>query len=499
MARTRSRETWGSRRRAKYDSSGMSSIVIENAAILTLDEADRFIERGNIAIEGNSISSIGNTNVKARRVIDGSRFLAVPGFVNAHTHSPGAFSAGTQDSASHPAFMWLNQADTSNRTPREVYVSAMLNAAQMLRAGVTTAIDHFPAQNFGPQDVAAAVQAYRDSGMRMVLGLRVFDDDFADIFPADKPLPPDLAADLARLKPLPPKPLAETRALIEDSIARYHDPDGRLSVFPSPTNPVRCSDELLVMCRDIAERHDLGIHTHLLESKIQTAVAQRRYGCTMVQHLERLGLLSSRLSCAHTIWIEAEDIGRMARHGAVVVHNPESNLKLGTGIAPIAQMLEAGVAVAIGTDGAVTNDNLVVHEAIRLAAMLGRTSQRERSRWISARQALAMATSGGAKAVRMAERIGRIAPGYRADIVLYDLDTPAWTPLNDPVQQMVFAETGSSVHTVIVDGELAVDGGKVTAFDERAVIAEAKPMLRAIRSRNRDLYSFARRMSEVFP
>ena len=481
----------------------MSSILIENAAILTLDEADRFIERGSLLIEGRNIAAVGKVDASARgraaQIIDGSGFLAAPGFVNAHTHTPGALSAGTQDSVSHPAFMWLNQADTSGRTPREVYVSAMLNATQMLLGGTTTAIDHFPAQNFGPEDVAAVVEAYRDSGMRMVLGLRVFDDDFGDIFPADKPLSPDLAAELKRLAPLPPKPLHETRVLLEQSVALYHRPEERLSVFPSPSNPVRCSDDLLVMCRDIAERHDLGVHTHLLESKIQSTLAQRRYGCTMVQHLERLKLLGPRLSCAHTIWIEQEDIERLARNGVVVVHNPESNLKLGTGIAPIAQMLASGVPVALGTDGSITNDNLVLHEAIRLAAILGRTSQRDRKQWVTARQALAMATEGGAKAVQLAGQIGRIQPGYRADVVLYDLDTPAWTPLNDPVQQMVFAETGSNVHTVIADGTVVVDDGEITAFDAKAVIAQAKPMLRQIRERNRDLYAFARRMSEIFP
>jgi cytosine/adenosine deaminase-related metal-dependent hydrolase len=253
------------------------------------------------------------------------------------------------------------------------------------------------------------------------------------------------------------------------------------------------------MCRDLAERYDVGVHTHLLESKIQATLAQKRYGRTMVQHLERLGLLTSKLSCAHTIWIEQEDIERMAAAKAVVVHNPESNLKIGTGFAPIAKMLAVGVPVAIGTDGSVTNDNLVLHEAIRLAAILGRPAEKERSRWVTARQALGMATEGGARAVQMSNSIGRIQAGYRADIVLYDLDTPAWTPLNDPVQQLVFAETGSSVHTVIVDGEVVVENRRITAFDADAVLAEARPMLRAIRSRNRDLYAFARRMNEIFP
>jgi 5-methylthioadenosine/S-adenosylhomocysteine deaminase len=478
----------------------MSSLLIENACVLTLDEDDRFLERASILVEGGTITQVGEARrAQADRVIDGRRFLAAPGFVNAHTHTPGALSAGTQDSASHPAFMWLNQADTSGRTPREVYVSAMLNAAQMLLGGITTSLDHFPAQNFGPEDVAAVVKAYRDSGMRTVLGLRVFDDDFGDIFPSDRPLPPDLLRDLERIKPLPPRPLSETRKLIEDSIRLYHHPEERVSVFPAPTNPVRCSDELLVMCRDLAERHDLGIHTHLLESKVQTTLAQRRYGRTMVQQLEHLGLLSPRLSCAHTIWIDDEDIGRLAASGTVVVHNPESNLKLGTGIAPIAKMLAAGVTVALGTDGSVTNDNLVLHEAIRLAAMLGRVAERERGKWVTARQALAMATEGGAKAAQMPSSIGRLQPGYRADVVLYDLDTPAWTPFNDPVQQMVFAETGSSVHTVIVDGAVVVEDREIKSFDAAAIIAEAKPMLRAIRGRNSELYRFARRMTELFP
>ena len=176
-----------------------------------------------------------------------------------------------------------------------------------------------------------------------------------------------------------------------------------------------------MICKDIAERHDLGIHTHLLESKVQTALAEKRYGCTMTQHLERLGLLSPRLSCAHTIWIEPEDIDRLAANGVVVVHNPESNLKLGTGIAPIGTMLERGVTVALGTDGSVSNDNLVMHEALRLAAMLNRTSNKDRTKWITARQPLRHGDRrrGGGGAGRRPDRAHRAR--YRADVVLYDL------------------------------------------------------------------------------
>lgn len=225
----------------------MSSLLIRDAAILTLDRAERYIERGDISVVDGRITAVhahGETVTDGAsvfdQVIDGRALLAAPGLVNAHTHSPGALLAGTMDTESHPAFMWLNQADTSGRTPQEVYVSAMLNAAQMLLAGVTTAIDHFPAQNFGPEDIAAAVRAYEGSGMRMVLAVRIFDDSFGDIFPRDMQLPPDLERELARVAPLPPKPLAQTRELTEDAIARYHAPGCRLSVFPAPTNPARC-------------------------------------------------------------------------------------------------------------------------------------------------------------------------------------------------------------------------------------------------------------------
>ncbi len=480
----------------------MNRVLIRDAAILTLDAEDRWLDRGDIFIEGERIQSITPPDQAAPRgeytLVDARGMLAAPGLVNAHTHSPGAPLGGTMDTESHPAFMWLNQADTSGRTPHEVYVSAMLNATQMLLAGITSAIDHFPAQNFGPEDIEAVARAYRDSGMRTLLAVRIFDDTFGDIFPRDATLPEDVERELARLAPLPPMPLARIRELTEDAISRHHDPAGRITVCPAPTNPARCTDALLDLTRELSSKHDTAVHIHLLESKVQTRLAAERHGCSMVEHLERIGLLDDRLSCAHTIWIEDADIDRMARAGSVVVHNPESNLKLGTGVAPITRMIAAGVSVALGTDGSVTNDNVQLHEAMRLAATLGRVSEPDRRRWVTARQALGMATDGGARAMRIPD-IGRLAVGARADIVLYDLNTPVWTPFNDPVRQLVYAETGSSVHTVLVEGQIVVRNRRIVTFDSDAVLREARPMLRSIRDRNRDLYRLALRMGELFP
>jgi 5-methylthioadenosine/S-adenosylhomocysteine deaminase len=474
-------------------------VLIRNARLLDIEEAtNEAMRQADVLITDGTIATIGTVDPEVDttcdRVIDARDRLVAPGLVNAHTHSPSSVMAGIGDDLSHPVFMWLTQAYTSNRTPEEIYLSAMLNCIQMLRSGTTAAIDHFPGQRFGPPDMDAVLRASHDSGMRIALGMRFFDSEFSDIFPRGRPIPEDLEA----VGVLKPQPLSGLRELMEDTIKRWHGTDDRISVFAAPSNPERCSDDALVVCGELAEKYDVGIHTHLLESRIQAELAQEKYGCTMVEHLHRLGILSHRWSCAHSIWVTDEDIDRLAEAGAVVVHNPESNLKLGTGIAPIPKMLERGVSVALGTDGSSANDNLLMHEAMRLAAIIHRPSQARRSDWISSRDVWRMATQGGAKALLQGARIGDIRVGRRADIVLYRLDEPWWKPVNDPVSQMVFAETGGSVDTVIVDGRIVVENGRITAFDADALLAEIDAMMARIRKRNQDIFRVARRMGDLF-
>jgi 5-methylthioadenosine/S-adenosylhomocysteine deaminase len=476
-------------------------VLIRNAMVLTLDARDTVHHPGAVLVENGRIAAVGQVPeaeaARCDRVIEGRDRLLVPGFVNAHTHSPMNLTKATIERLSHPALMWLNQADTAHRTPDEIYVSAMLGCIEMLLTGTTAVLDNFPEQVFGLEDVAAVTRAYRDAGIRAVIALRIFDREYADIFPADGSVPGDLLAELRRLSPLRPRPARELRDLCEEAIRRWNGLEGRLRVFPAPSNPCRCTDELLEMCRELAERHDVGIHTHLVETRIQTVIAQREHGETTVQHLDRLGLLTHRLSCAHTVWIDPPDIDRMADRRAVVVHNPESNLKVGTGVAPIPAMLERGVPVALGTDGTSSNDNLILQNAMQIATLLHRPQQADRERWVTARDVLRMATQGGARAMVLDGALGSIAVGTRADLVLYNLTAPWWIPLNDPVQQLVYGENGSSVDTVLVDGRVVVEKGRITAFDAEAILAEARPMLKAIRSRNGDLHRMARRMAEL--
>ena len=458
------------------------TILIRRAAcVLTgtgvLHDVDLLIENGRIASVGAAAAPPGAI------VLDGRDRIVTPGLVNAHWHSPMQLSAGTSDRMNHKVFMWQNQVDTANRSQDEIYISALVGCLQMLKSGTTSVIDHFPEQGFGLEDVATVVRAYADCGMRAVVALRIFDGEYTDILPPPERRTPALEVALATGNSLAPRPLAETLDLVRASIARFDRTEDRIRIFPAPSNPVRCSDDLLVACQEIAEANDTGVHCHMLETRTQADLARARYGTSMIEHMAGIGAFGRRWSNAHCNWLSPQEIAIMAERGAVAVFNPESNLKIGSGIPPIPALLAAGASCALGTDGASTNDNLILHDAMQLAAMLHRPGEPDRRRWVRCEDALAMATTGGARAMLETD-LGLIAPGQKADLVLHDLGAGWWTPLNDPLQQFVFGERGGSVRTVIVDGRILVDEGRATTIDEARITREARHILGRVRDRN---------------
>jgi 5-methylthioadenosine/S-adenosylhomocysteine deaminase len=473
-----------------------SKLVIKDALIVSADP-DQIGSRADVVVEDRRISAVvgaGTAPTAGATIIDARERLLMPGFVNAHTHSPTNVLKGTGDLLSHPAFMWRNQADTAGRTPDEIRLSAQLGCIEHLLGGTTSVIDHFPEQGFSEADVDAVVDAYRATGMRATIALRIFDEAYTDIEPPDG-YPSGFAID----NPLSPPPLEQTLALVEAAVTRHDgNADGPIRICPAPSNPMRCSDRLLSSVVRIAERYDTAVHMHLLETAVQARIAKARYGRSMVRHLDTLGLLTDRLSTAHTIWVDDDDISLIAERGSIPVHNPESNLKLGSGISPIAKMLHAGVTVALGTDGASTNDNLDMHEVMRLALMLQRPSEPDRSRWPKASDAIAMATICGGKAMRCAG-LGSLAPGAPADLVLHDLGAPSWVPLNNPATQLVFGASAATVDTVIVDGKLIVEHGRIVAFDMQPILAEVRGFVQRQRDRGHNLQQWAARMEELVP
>ena len=465
------------------------------SGVLDADDPAAATRPVDLLVQRGLITAIGTELVPPSdaRVLDCSGRLLAPGLVNAHWHSPMQPAHGTADQLDHKRFMWLNQADTANRSDEEIAVSALLGCIQMIRSGTTSVIDHFPEQGFGERDVAAVVGAYAASGMRAVVALRVFDGAYADIFPEPAQTSAALEAAIRDHNPLAPRPAAESLALLEACITAHDGHAGRIRVFPAPSNPMRCSDDFLVAVQALAAKHDTGIHCHLLETRRQAEIAQVQYGRTMVAQLAALGALDDRWSCAHCNWLTPDDIALMAARGAVAVLNPESNLKIGSGVPPVPAMLRGGMTCAMGTDGASTNDNLILQEALQLTALLHRHAEPDRSRWVGAADVFRMGTTGGAAAMRE-PALGRIAVGCKADLVLYDLDATAWLPLNDGLQQFVFGERGSGVRSVVVDGRLVLHDGRMLAFDEAAVLKAARHLLRDTRGRNGNI----RRIADAF-
>ena len=476
----------------------MSSLLLFNARILTLDANEWIIESGYVLIRDGLIAGVGDgpcpEPMPADRRIDCRNRLITPGLINAHAHSQSSTMSGFGDKLSHPAFMWLTQAHTSRRTPDEIRLGVYLEAYGLITTGTTAVIDHFPGQRFTVDDMDAVLSAWNETGMRAALAMRYFDGDFRDIFPSAS-LSQDLEERMRSVELLKPQATEELAGLMESVIRRWHGKP-RLSVFPAPSNPDRCTDASLLLCAELAVRFDTGIHTHLLETHKQADLAAQRYNATTVRHLEDLGVLSDRWSCAHSTWLTDADIELMAERQVTAVLNPESNARLGTGAANAPALLRRGVPVALGTDGSSANDNLVMHEAMRAVATAHRSGEPDRGRWIGAREALQMATTGGAKAMRQ-KNVGAISKGFLADIVMYRLDKPWWIPINDIVNQLVFAETGASVETVLIDGEIVVDNGAVKTFDVDAMAREVHDMVKSIRKRNSDLFAVADAIAAV--
>ncbi len=470
-----------------------ADILLRNAAIL-LDRPGH-VRHGpvDVLIRGGRIAEIGTGlgTPAGAEIIDARERLVAPGLVNAHWHSPMQLSHGTSDMTNHKVFMWENQVDTAHRSAEEIYASAVVGCLQMLKTGTTAVIDHFPEQGFTLEDVATVVRAYEDCGMRAVVALRIFDEPYSDILPPEGRRSPELLAALAEGNSLEPRPLAESLDLVRASIAAFDGRAGRIRIFPAPSNPVRCSDDLLIACEEIARAHDTGVHCHMLETQTQVGVAQARYGTTVIEHMHRIGAFSGRWSNAHCNWVSDAEIALMAEHGAVAVLNPESNLKIGSGVPPIPKLVAAGVPCALGTDGASTNDNLILQDAMQLAAILHRPSEPDRRRWVTVADVMAMATFGGARAMGEPD-LGALAPGAKADLVLYDLRAPWWTPFNDAGQQFVFGERGGSVDTVIVDGRVVLKGGVSPLVDEAAVMNATRDMLGRVQARNGPIAAVAR-------
>jgi 5-methylthioadenosine/S-adenosylhomocysteine deaminase len=447
--------------------------LIHGGRVLTAGRLDG--RHADILIEGDTIAAVlapGESVTDDARRVDATNRLLIPGLINAHTHGTVALNKGMADRWSLElllnSYPWM----MGGRTVDLKYLSAKVGALEMLRKGCTACYDlaaEIPAPSI--EGIRAVVQAYCDVGMRAVVAPMMADTTFYRAIPGlIEAMPPPLRAKAEAMRAAPHDvSLATCRSMIEGwSIAR-----DQVRPALGPTIPHHCSDAFIVGCRDLAKAHGIGVHMHVAESRVQALVGPRKFGTTLVGHLHKLGLIDANFTAAHAVWLDDDDMARLADAGACVAHNPGSNMKLGSGIAAARKMRDRGINLGIGSDGCQSSDHQNVFEAMRTAALVSRVQGADPGQWLSAAEAFEAATAGGARVLGMERVVGQLAPGFKADVVFLDLTSINYVPLNEAINQVVFVEDGTGVDRVMVGSRILVESGKVLGVDMAKLAAEA--------------------------
>jgi 5-methylthioadenosine/S-adenosylhomocysteine deaminase len=425
-----------------------ADVIIRGGTVVTMDRASRVIENGAVAIRGQRIVAVGGSRevtakYRAARTIDAAGKIVMPGLINAHTHVPMVLFRGIADDL--VLMEWLQKyifpAEAKNVDQQFVRWGTRLGCLEMIRGGTTTYVDMYYFEDAIADETARA-------GMRAVLGETLID------FPA----PDNKTWDAAM-------------AYMENFAAKWK---GHALITPAiaPHAPYTVSTDHLKQAHTFAERLDIPLVTHIAEDQAEVKTIQERYGASSVAYLDRIGLLSGRVIAAHMVWPKSEDIDTLARRSVGVAHCPQSNMKLAAGAAPVPQMLTAGVAVGLGTDGAASNNDLDLWEEIDTAAKLHKLTSKDPT-VITAREALEMATIRGARAIHLDKQIGSLEPGKRADLIIVAMNSEHQIPLYNVYSQLVYATKASDVETVIINGRIVMLGRRVLTIDERSVRAKA--------------------------
>jgi 5-methylthioadenosine/S-adenosylhomocysteine deaminase len=407
--------------------------------------------------------------------VDCSRRLVVPGMVNAHNHSNENWFRGMWDNLPLEPWMLFSYPALAApaQSPAEIYLRTVLGAIEQLRSGATCVVDFlYELDGFTDETLDAVVRGYRDVGLRALIALGIGDRAYHETVVLEKGLVSSELVD--RLERDKPPSWEEWERFVRRAVDRFHRPDEGISICPAPSGPQRCTDEMLVGCAALAEELDLPIHIHVLETRMQAVSGQKMYGKTLVEHMDAIGFLGPRVCFAHGIWLTAGDIEIVRDRDVSIAHNPVSNMKLGSGIAAVPALFAAGVNVALGTDGMSSNDGLDMFASLKQAALLHKLWGIDYERWTGAVEAWQLATMGGARPAGDGGGLGRLEAGRRADVVMLDLESHVFTPLNDPLRQLAFGSPTLAVDSVLVGGDWKVRDGRVVTVDEADVLARAR-------------------------
>lgn len=420
-------------------------ILIQADYILTWKDGWKIIRDGELLIEGNTIVYCGKQEERQgrdfSRVIHGKNKMIMPGFVNAHTHAAMSLFRGYADDL--PLMEWLEKKiwpAEANLKGEDIYWGTLLAICEMIKGGTTCFADMY----FIMEEVARACyeSGIRASLSRGLIGLSKIKDIIG---------------------------LKESKTLVKN----WHGQgEGRITVMLGPHAPYTCPPRYLHKVMELAAELNVPLHMHLAETVNEVDQSIKEYGKRPVEHMGEIGLLEHRLLAAHCVHLTPEEIEILAERKVAVAHNPGSNLKLGSGVAPVTEMLEKGVLVSLGTDGAASNNNLDMVEEMRLAALLQK-GLKQNPTVLPVEETLKMATLNGAKALYLEVETGTLAPGSRADLIMFDLSGPHLNPLHNPLAQIAYSAMASDIDLVAVDGKVLLEKGELKTIDEERVLFEA--------------------------
>jgi 5-methylthioadenosine/S-adenosylhomocysteine deaminase len=432
--------------------------------------ADIRIEDGRIAAVGADLAADGEHDI-----IDASGRLVVPGLINAHYHSHDTLCRGLFEEL--PLEMWLlyTLPMGQNRSKEEVRARTLVGALESLRCGITTVQDMLGLTPLNDEYTDIVLSAYREAGIRLVFSPMVADLPPIAMVRHGDSLPPEVR-DMLGTKALP---MREQLDYLEHQI-KHRPAGGTLHWAIAPFAPQRCTPTMLEALAALADKHALAVYTHVYETRGQALIARELFADhegSLISYLANTGMLGPRLNIVHSVWISRREMDRMAAAGSGIVLNHLSNLKLKSGIAPVCDLRDSGVRLGLGCDNCSGSDVQSVFQAMKMFCLLAAVSEPEPGPGL-AHEVLRHATLGNARTAGLDGQLGAIRPGYKADLILIDLDDVAYLPFNSAARQLVYTEAGRAVESVIVDGRVVIRERKVKTIDEDALRREVASLMR---------------------
>ena len=432
------------------------SLVVSGGTVITENAAHQVLTPGSVAIDGADIVEVGTPEAiaakyQARESVDARGQIVLPGLINTHTHAPMVMYRGLADDL---ALMdWLQKyifpAEAKTVSPEMVRIGTRLAALEMIESGTTTFTDMY----YFEEEIARAAFG---AGLRGVLGQTIIQFPVADA-----------------------KTPAEALARAERFIREFKD-NGLIVPAVAPHALYTNDRTTLVASAELGRKYGVPVILHFSETEDEVRTAREQYKTTPAAALEAMGFWGPKTLAAHGVWVTDEDIAILKKHGVGIAHNPESNMKLASGAAPVTKYLAAGVNVGLGTDGAASNNDLDMFEAMRQASFLAKLSTKDPTA-VPAKTALDLATIGGARALGMDQQIGSLEAGKHADVIVVSMREARQTPLYDPISHLVYATRGDDVRTTIVNGKILMKDRQVRTLDKAAVIADANRLAVKVR------------------